>query len=396
MKTALITFHTEGKSELSEILDVFSNCAIELDTLEILSLTDDLGFRRRVEEFKDTADTLLILDNENLSFDIRKIISEVTDTTFVENERAKSFAKAVAKERNEEYLENFSLMPIEASVIPNLAGKNQGFILDQSDFTLVFLPNRKEEFKPMFLSYVVPFIENKFNLKSQKLTLKYFGDKNTLLSVLKDNKENFGFDYRVQGKYDDYTVTLFFNKDIEEQAKREAIREVVKRLKDNIYAEFDTTLSERLFDILKLKKLKLSIAESFTGGRVVFEMIKNSGVSEFLNEGIVSYSNQSKKERLFVSASDLQKEGAVSSIVAYEMAVGLLRTKNCNVAIATTGIAGPKSDDTNKPIGLCYIAVGTINGVHTYKFNFTGNREDITETAKNTALFLAIKNLKNI
>ena len=140
----------------------------------------------------------------------------------------------------------------------------------------------------------------------------------------------------------------------------------------------------------------MAVAESFTGGRVVSEIIKNPGASAFVDEGIVSYSNESKMERLSVSKADLIKYGAVSSVVAYQMALGLLKEGKCDLAIATTGIAGPKSDDTEKPVGLCYIAVGMRDGVHTYKLNLTGNREEITETAKNTALFLAIKKLKNI
>ena len=93
---------------------------------------------------------------------------------------------------------------------------------------------------------------------------------------------------------------------------------------------------------------------------------------------------------------DLSSEGAVSSVVAYQMAAGLLKDGDCDIAISTTGIAGPKSDDTDKPVGLCYIAVGMKNGVHTYRYRLSGTREQITETAKNTALFLAIKKLKNI
>ena len=100
-------------------------------------------------------------------------------------------------------------------------------------------------------------------------------------------------------------------------------------------------------------------------------------------------------DRLGVKADDLRREGAVSSIVAYQMAVGLLK-EGCDLAIATTGIAGPKSDDTKKPVGLCYIAIGTRDGVHTYKFNLSGTREQITERAKNTAMFLAIKRIKKI
>ena len=78
------------------------------------------------------------------------------------------------------------------------------------------------------------------------------------------------------------------------------------------------------------------------------------------------------------------------------MALGLLLQGEVDIAIATTGIAGPKSDDTLKPVGLCYIAVGMKDGIHVYKHNFKGDREEITQTAVNTAFSLAIKKLKNI
>lgn len=189
---------------------------------------------------------------------------------------------------------------------------------------------------------------------------------------------------------------MLFSDAVEDGARLDAVRFIVGELKENIYAETDTSLGERLFDVLKLKKLKIAVAESFTGGRVVAEIIKNPGASEFVTEGAVTYSNESKIKRLGVNSSDLIKHGAVSSVVAYQMAAGLLRGGNCDVAISTTGIAGPKSDDTKKPVGLCYIGVGMKDGVHTYKLNLSGSREEITETAKNTALFLTIKTLKNV
>ena len=77
------------------------------------------------------------------------------------------------------------------------------------------------------------------------------------------------------------------------------------------------------------------------------------------------------------------------------MATGLLTAGDCDIAVSTTGIAGPNSDNTLKPVGLNYIGVGMKNGVHVFKYELKGDREEITETAKNTALFLAIKNLKN-
>jgi nicotinamide-nucleotide amidase len=76
------------------------------------------------------------------------------------------------------------------------------------------------------------------------------------------------------------------------------------------------------------------------------------------------------------------------------MADGLISGGNCDVSISTTGIAGPKSDNTNKPVGLIYIGIGTHDNVSVYKYNLDGNRDNITNTAINLALFLAYKHLK--
>ena len=78
------------------------------------------------------------------------------------------------------------------------------------------------------------------------------------------------------------------------------------------------------------------------------------------------------------------------------MALGLLSGGDVDVAISTTGIAGPTGNTETKPVGLCYIGIGLKDGIHSYKLNLTGTREEITETAKNNALFLVIKKLKNL
>jgi nicotinamide-nucleotide amidase len=92
----------------------------------------------------------------------------------------------------------------------------------------------------------------------------------------------------------------------------------------------------------------------------------------------------------------LRTVGAVSDQTAYEMALGLLNTGDCDIAIATTGLAGPKSDRSMLPVGLCFIAVGTKEKVYVYRYKFDGTRRDITEKAINYALFTAFKQLKNM
>ncbi len=401
MKSALIFFRnikTEFDGDyFANALSVFKSGGLDIDTIEVLSFTDDLGFKRRLVEFKEMFDNLIIIGGDTVSFNLKNIIAETFDTPLVENENARSFLDAVSKANAINYPEDFALLPIEGVVIPNIYGGFQGFILDTNDITLSVLPFDYKEVKTMTDKYVLPYLENKLGIKKTRLTLKYFGDTNLLKQTL-NRAEGLcekGFYYNIFEKFGDKTVDLFFDYDTLEETKKQVVRFIVAELKDNIYAEYDESLSQRLFDLLKLRKLKLSTAESFTGGRVISEIIKNSGASDVVNEGVVSYSNQSKIKRLNVKVDDLRTQGAVSAVVAYQMAVGLLK-EGCDIAVSTTGIAGPQSDDTDKPVGLCFIAVGMKDGVHTYRYKLSGSREEITETAKNTALFLAIKKLKNI
>ena len=180
---------------------------------------------------------------------------------------------------------------------------------------------------------------------------------------------------------------------VDEAAPRAAVdagqRYLAVQLKGKIYAESDISPEQQLYNVLSLRRGVLSTAESFTAGRVAAAVISVPGASAVFHEGIVADSNAAKENRLGVFKETLKEHGAVSRETAYEMALGLL--DHADYAVATTGIAGPASDDTEKPVGLCYIAVGTIEGIHIHKFNFRGSREEITEQAKNAALYLAIQ-----
>lgn len=401
MKTALVFFRTVERSFDGEyygrVVSAFKSGGVDVDTVEILSKTDDHAFRVRWRELKDTVDNLIIVGGEDLTFNLKEVIADGLETALAENENARTFLDAVSKTDGVCYGDSYALMPLEATVIPNLKGAYQGFIVDSGSFTVVCLPEEYEQLKPMCDKFVLPYLENKFKLVNKRLILKYFGDIPALDDVLTKVEMLYeGVSVNIYQKYGDVSVDFLFDGVIDDGSRAEVVRFVVGELKDDIYAEYDTSLGERLFDALRVRNMRLAVAESFTGGRVVSEVIKNPGASAFVTEGVVCYSNESKMKRLGVSQSDLIKHGAVSSVVAYQMAKGLLLGGNCDIAIATTGIAGPKSDDTDKPVGLCYIAVGMKNGVHTYKLNLSGNREEITETAKNTALFLAIKKLKNV
>lgn len=399
MKTALIAFRDEKQvffgEYLTEIIELFKNGGFEITTLEVFSLDDAVLFKKSFERLSDTVENLVVLGG-NAQFNLKEIIAEITDTNLVENDNARSFLDAVSLAKGVTYLLDNAVIPLEATLIPNIDGAYQGFMLDNADFTLAVLPSELEQVKLMADKYFIPFLEKKYQFNHKRLVLKYMGNRGVLERTLKEavDLSDSNFRYFITEKNGDVKIEIIFDR-YKECDSNSSVRYIISKLGDNIYAEYDVDLAERLFDLLKLKKLTLSVAESFTGGRIISELIKNSGASEVIHEGIVCYSNQSKMSRLGVEREKIYKEGAVSSIVAYQMAAGLLRN-GASVAISTTGIAGPKSDNSQKPVGLAYIAVGLKDGVHTYKFNFLGDREEITETAKNTALFLAIKKLKKL
>lgn len=191
-------------------------------------------------------------------------------------------------------------------------------------------------------------------------------------------------------------IEVVYNQTTPKMVTDEIVRILASELKDYIYAMEDVTVAMRLAEVLNLHRYRISTAESFTGGGVGRALVGIAGASKFFYEAINAYDNKAKKERLGVSEYTLKNHGAVSNETAYEMAAGLLKEGNCDIAVSTTGIAGPSSDDTNKPVGLCYIAVGTPDRVRVFEYRLSGSREEITNTAVNLALFLVFREINSV
>jgi PncC family amidohydrolase len=111
-----------------------------------------------------------------------------------------------------------------------------------------------------------------------------------------------------------------------------------------------------IYDLLAPKGLTISSAESLTGGLVSAALTATPGSSEIFLAGITAYSIESKINILEVSADTIKKKGAVSSACAIEMALGIWRLTGSDLAVATTGLAGPSGGTAKKPIGLTYVA----------------------------------------
>ena len=112
-----------------------------------------------------------------------------------------------------------------------------------------------------------------------------------------------------------------------------------------------------LIVLLTRKKLKISVAESCTGGLLASSITSISGASKVFNLGLVTYSNQAKIKVLRVNKNIIKKYGAVSHECCLAMVKNLSRISKANINISITGIAGPKGGTKQKPVGLVYIGV---------------------------------------
>lgn len=147
------------------------------------------------------------------------------------------------------------------------------------------------------------------------------------------------------------------------------------------------TLEEQIVKKLQEKGYTITTAESCTGGLLAGRILNVSGASEVYMEGYITYVNEAKERILGVKHETLETYGAVSKETAEEMAVGAARVAKADVALSTTGIAGPGGGTVEKPVGLIYISCFLNGEVQVRELRLHGTREEnrqdtVTETLK--------------
>lgn len=154
--------------------------------------------------------------------------------------------------------------------------------------------------------------------------------------------------------------------------------------------------SQALIDFLKKRSQTIVTAESLTGGKIASYLCDIAGASKVFLEGIVSYSSDSKKFRLNVLSSDLEKFSSVSEQVAYQMAKGAREGLDADYAISTTGVAGPdETDSDGNPRGLFFVGFASREFVEVRRFQTEGTREEIREEAALSAIAFALEKISD-
>ena len=154
-------------------------------------------------------------------------------------------------------------------------------------------------------------------------------------------------------------------------------------------------ISQKIVRLLRKKKLKISFAESCTGGKLSSAITSVNGSSKVFKLGLVAYSNLSKINLLKVTKKTISKYGAVSKQVCLSMVKNVSRIGGTNMSASVTGIAGPGGGSKKKPIGLVYIGIKKGNKIIIKKYLFKNKgRSYIQRTAVNKSLKLILRALK--
>ncbi|MDD4164174.1 MAG: CinA family protein [Eubacteriales bacterium] len=153
--------------------------------------------------------------------------------------------------------------------------------------------------------------------------------------------------------------------------------------------------TEELIALLTSRKMKISTAESCTGGLIAQIITSIAGASAVFDCGIIAYSNKIKESILGVSAKTLSEFGAVSKQTAAEMAQGVLALSGADVAVSVTGIAGPGGGSVDKPVGTVFIGISSGSKTEVKKFLFKGDRESVRNQTAAAAIDMVIANLQD-
>lgn len=254
------------------------------------------------------------------------------------------------------------LLPASAIRVDNPEGTAPGFRVKLNKAWLFFTPGVPFEFKAMVEQQFIPFVQQNFQLSQatqlHKLLCIGHGESTLADSLHKLTiPEGITLGYRPSAPH--VEIKLFARGDNAIKHLPVFIDDVKTKLGTAIVCENCPSIAQAVHELLLKTKLSLSIAESCTGGMLSSQLVEFPGSSNYLQQGLVTYSNQAKQNVLGISAERLKLHGAVSVETAQAMAENVRALADSDYGLATTGIAGPDGGSTEKPVGMVCIALAS-------------------------------------
>ena len=294
-----------------------------------------------------------------------------------------------------------AMVPECCTVLHNAHGTAPGMWFEREGRVVISLPGVPFEMQHLIDEEVMPRLCERFELREiVHRTMITFGIAESILAERIADWEEALPDY-IHLAYlpAPNVVRLRLSAyEVEGKTVREEIESLFDKLRtiipDNIAGFEDASVEELVHNILINKGLTLAVAESCTGGAIASKFTAQAGASAYFMCGVVSYSNESKRDVLGVDMHDIEQYGAVSEQVAMAMAKGAKVISGANFAISTTGIAGPTGGSEAKPVGTVWIGVATPEKCYAVLKNCGTDRSQVISRATAYAIALLYNELK--
>ncbi len=288
-----------------------------------------------------------------------------------------------------------AMVPDKCTVIQNTVGTAPVTWFEKDGKVIVSMPGVPYEMQYAMSQEIIPRLQNYFKTPSiVHKTVQVYGYGESALALkiaeweggLPENVSlaylpNYGVvKLRLSGVSDDVLALEF--------SMNQQIDKLSQILGSSIVSYEDVAIENLIGDALKLKGLMVATAESCTGGNIARRFTTIPGSSDFFKGSVVAYSNDVKTSLLQVFAGDIEKYGAVSQVVVEQMAAGARQLLKADVAVATSGIAGPAGGTLEKPVGTIWIAVCSDGKTVSREFRFGALREQNIQRATQAALLM--------
>ena len=289
-----------------------------------------------------------------------------------------------------------AMVPENCTVIQNRAGSAPITWFEKEGKVIVSMPGVPLEMKKVMSEEIIPRLQKHFKTPAIiHKTVQVYGIPESQLALRLTEWENSLPEYLHLAYLPNFgIVKLRISGAGQDKYKlEEAINQQVETLKsilgESIFAYKDKPVEKIIYEKLKSSGLTVSTAESCTGGNIAHRLTLIPGISDCFKGTVVAYHNELKINMLGVSAQDIEQYGAVSSQVATQMAEGARKVMQTDLAVATTGIAGPTGGTDEKPVGTIWISVSSPERTITRSFNFGQfARENFIERSTMAALMM--------
>ncbi len=310
------------------------------------------------------------------------------------NEKARIKLQRFYESRGKSYAEILPVVlrqvdtPEGSLTLDNTVGLAVGFVESLSENSyLVCMPGVPGEMKEMFTRRLIPFLKRTYqkqNLFQETRWVWYIGESLFQSEFMGNQKDliEAGLEWGV-------TAQKGFIKAIFQSSKIELVEEAAKRLETFYGNKCTRDVFQNVHETLLKSGLRLSVAESCTGGLLGKKITDLAGSSGYFDGGVIVYSNLQKQNLISVDPEIIKTYGAVSENTCKAMLDGLEKQINSDFFLSITGIAGPDGGSSEKPVGTVWIGRKKKNSEpEAFLFQFPGNREAIRDNAANTALYL--------